>query len=69
MSVIDAVEAEGRDELTLDEARAYAEEQTYRYFGLSLDAFIKAVEDGSLPDDEPMVVHLALLTGARLHSC
>lgn len=60
---------EGRDELTHDEASAYAEEQTEKYFGLSVAQFVRSAEEGTLPEDDPMVVHLALLTGAKLHSC
>lgn len=60
---------EGRDELTPEEARAYAEEQTQKYFSMSFDQFVRSAEAGTLPEDEPMVVHLALLTGARLQTC
>lgn len=61
--------AEGRDELTAAEAREYVEAQTRTHFGLSIEDFIRKAEDGSLPEDDPVVVHLALLTGAKLHSC
>jgi hypothetical protein len=60
---------ENRDELTLDEARAFAEEQTQKYFGLTVADFVREAEAGRLPEDDPMVVHLALLTGAKLHTC
>lgn len=60
---------EGRDELTREEAREYAEEQTRKYFGLSIDEFVERAEAGSLDHDDPMVLHLALLTGADLRSC
>lgn len=69
MSIMDTVAAEGRDELTPEEARAYAEEQTQKYFRLSVEEFIAQAEAGALPEDEPMAVHLAILTGARLPSC
>lgn len=60
---------DGRDELTLDEARAFAEEQTQRYFRMSVEEFQRAVEAGVLAEeDHPMVVHVALLTGAKLHA-
>jgi hypothetical protein len=60
---------DGRDELTPDEARAFAEEQALKYFGMTVDEFRRAAEDGTLPEDDPMVVHVALLTGAELPSC
>lgn len=69
MSIMDTVAAEGRDELTPEESRAYAEEQTQKYFGLSVEDFIARAEAGQLPDDDAMVVHLAILTGARLQTC
>lgn len=58
-----------RDELTVDEARQYAEEQTDRYFGMSVAEFVRRAEAGQLDADNPMVVHLALLTGARIKTC
>ena len=57
-----------RDELTADEAHEYMEEQTLRYFGLSLAAFIAAAEANELPD-HPALAHLILLTGAQSESC
>lgn len=69
MSIMDTVAAEGRDELTPEESRAFAEEETQKYFGLSVDDFIAHAEAGRLPEDDAMVVHLAILTGARLPSC
>jgi hypothetical protein len=68
-TVLENAVAEGRDELTADEAREYVEAQTRLHFGLSIEDFIRKAEDGSLPEDDPVVVHLALLTGAKLHSC
>lgn len=67
--VLANVAKEGRDELTPEEAYQFADEQTRHYFGLSVEEFIKHAEAGELPHDDPMVLHLALLTGARLHSC
>ena len=60
---------EGRDELTPDEARQFADDQSRQYFGLSIEEFIERATAGELPHDDPMVLHLALLTGVRLHSC
>lgn len=60
---------EHRDELTEEEARAFAEEQTQKYFGLSVGDFVRQAEAGALSEDDPMVIHLAFLTGARLRSC
>lgn len=60
---------EGREELTPEESRRFAEEQVQRYLGLSVDEFLVRAEEGTLPEEDPMVVHLALLTGAKLHSC
>jgi hypothetical protein len=65
---MDRVIEDGRDELTPDEARAYAEEQTQKYFGMSVDEFNARAALGTLPDS-PHVVHVALLTGARLQAC
>lgn len=67
-TVVTAIEA-GRDELTHEEARAFAEEQTQEHFGLSVEEFAQRAADGTLPEDDPVVVHLALLIGVRLHSC
>lgn len=60
---------EHRDELTPEEAHAFADEQTRQFFGLSVEEFIERAEAGKLALDDPMTLHLALLTGARLHSC
>ena len=58
------------DELTLDEARQFAEDQTQRYFGVSVDEFRQHAAEGSLSgDDHPMFVHVAMLTGAVLRNC
>jgi len=59
---------ENRDELTAEEAAAFAEEQAQKYLGMSIGEFRRRAEDDSLPDD-PMVVHVALLAGVRVHSC
>lgn len=60
---------EGR-ELTADEARQYVAEQVQEHFGLTVEEFNRRAEAGELsPDDDPMVIHLALLTGVRLPSC
>lgn len=67
-AVSDAIQ-EGRDELTPEESRRFAEEQVGEYFGISVEEFRRRAEAGSLPEDDPMVVHLALLTGADLHTC
>ena len=42
---------------------ALLEERTRRYFGLSLEAFIRSFEAGEL-DDEPAALDIALLVGA-----
>ena len=60
---------EHRDELTQEEAQSFAEEQTRKHFGMSVEEFVRAADADRLPNDDPMVVHVALLTGARLHSC
>lgn len=69
MGVTDLVVAEGRDEMTPEESRAFAEEQTQQYFGITVAEFLHRAAEGTLPEDDPMVIHLALLTGARLNSC
>lgn len=61
--------SEGRDELTAEEAAEFIEEQTRLHFGLSVEDFIKKAEEGSLPHDDPAVLHVAMLAGARLPSC
>lgn len=61
--------AEGRDELTRDEARRYVEQQTEAHFGLSVDKFVAAARDGTLDPDDPFVLHLALMTGVKLDAC
>ncbi len=65
---LDQAIAEGRDELTDDEAREYLDAQTRTHLGMSLDEFIRAADEGSLPE-HPAVPHLVLLTGARPVSC
>lgn len=56
------------NELTPAQARAFLEEQTQRYLGLSLENFYRLADEGQLPDD-PVVPHLVLLSGARPGSC
>jgi hypothetical protein len=60
---------EDQDELTLAEARELAEEEACNHFGMTVDEFRRAAKEGTLPEDDPMVAHLALLTGAEIHSC
>lgn len=69
MSIMDKVIAEGRDELTQEESHALVEEETQEYFGLTVEEFVRRAEEGTLPADDAMVVHLALLTGAKLKRC
>ncbi len=68
-TTLPGMDQEGRDELTPDEFAQLLEEQTRRYFGISVAEFRSRAEEGSLPVDHPMVIHLALLTGANLHAC
>lgn len=51
-------------ELTPEEFRALLEERTRYYFGMSLDEFTAALDEGRL-DDEPAAMDLAILIGAR----
>lgn len=60
---------QGRDELTDEEARQFAEEQAQEYFRMSVDEFAAKAQEGSLPQDDPMVIHLSLLIGAPLDAC
>lgn len=60
---------EGRDELTAEETRAFLEEQTRKHYGLDLATFVEQAEAGEIPADDGVLVHLALLTGAKLPSC
>ena len=59
--------AEDRD-LTEAEARAFVEEQTLEYFGLTYDEFVAAAEADEL-SAHPALAHLVLLTGVRSNSC
>lgn len=61
--------ADGRDELTPEEAAQFAADQAQEYLGISLEEFRRRAADGTLPDDDPMVIHIALLTGVELRSC
>jgi hypothetical protein len=61
--------AEGRDELTLDEAEQFADEQAQQYLGMPIDEFRRRAADDELPEGDPMVVHIALLAGVELHAC
>ncbi len=58
-----------QDELTPEEFARLLEEQTQRYFGLSVAEVRRRAEEGSLPEDHPMVIHLALLTNVKLLAC
>jgi hypothetical protein len=60
---------EGRDELTAEEAEQFADEQSREYLGMSIEDFRDHAARDELPHDEPMVVHVALLSGVELHSC
>jgi hypothetical protein len=60
---------EGRDELTPEEAEKFADEQARQYFDMSVADFRNQAAAGALPQDDPMVVHVALLAGVELHTC
>ncbi len=60
---------EGRDELTVEEAEQFADEQANKYLGMPIDKFRVLAAEDRLPNDDPMVVHIALLAGVELHSC
>ena len=60
---------EGRDELTVEEAEQFADEQAHKYLRMSIDHFRKLAAEDRLPKDDPMVVHIALLAGVEIHSC
>jgi hypothetical protein len=60
---------EGRDELTAEEMAEFAAEQVRTYLGMTVAEFRQHAQDGTLPMDNWMVVHLALLTGVDLPSC
>ena len=60
---------EGRNELTPEEAAQFAEEQAQQYLGMSIEDFKRCAASGELPEDNPMVVHIALLAGVELPSC
>jgi uncharacterized glyoxalase superfamily metalloenzyme YdcJ len=63
------VAKDGRDELTPDEAQQFASEQAKQYLGMTIEKFKELAAANELPDDDPMVVHIALLAGVELHSC
>ncbi|MDE0804528.1 MAG: hypothetical protein OSA99_14545 [Acidimicrobiales bacterium] len=67
--VLESAVAEGRDELTAAEAHAYVAAQARQHFDLSLEEFVQRARDGSLPEDDAVVVHLVLLSGAKLPAC
>jgi FKBP-type peptidyl-prolyl cis-trans isomerase (trigger factor) len=60
---------EGRDELTPEEAEQFADEQSRQYLGMSIGEFKELASNDALSHDDPMVVHIALLAGVKLHSC
>ena len=60
---------EGRDELTLEEAEKFADEQAREYLGISIKEFRRLASTGELSMDDPMVVHIALLAGVELPAC
>lgn len=57
-----------RDELMLEEARAYAEHQTQKYFGMSVEEFVAAVKRGEL-DGNAAAIHIAMLIGPNIPHC
>ena len=60
---------EERDELTAEEAEQFAEEQARKYLRMSIAEFRQRAHDGNLPEDDPVVVHIALLAGVELQHC
>jgi hypothetical protein len=60
---------EGRDELTPAEAEEFANEQTLEYLGMTIAKSRELAAAGHLPQDDPMVVHIALSAGVPLHTC
>lgn len=50
-------------ELTAEEFRALLEERCRRYFDMSLEEFLTALDAGEL-DDQPAAADLAILVGA-----
>lgn len=60
---------ENRDELTAEEAEQFADEQAQEYLDMSVSEFRERAAAGTLPADDPMVVHIALLAGVELHTC
>jgi hypothetical protein len=67
-TLAERLEADGRDQLTPDEARAFAAEQTQKYLGMTPEEFVAAADADTLPDS-PVVMHLALLLGVTLKRC
>jgi hypothetical protein len=63
------VTEEGRDELTVEEAEQFADEQAKKHLNMTIAEFKERAASGDLPHDDPMVVHVALLAGVELHSC
>jgi hypothetical protein len=60
---------DGRDELTADESERFVDEEARRYLGMSVGEFRKRAAADDLPEDNPMVVHIALLAGVQLQHC
>jgi hypothetical protein len=53
-----------KTELTSEEFSELVEKRVQAAFGMSLDEFEAALEDGRLDPDEPHVAALAILVGA-----
>lgn len=67
-TLADRLEADGRDELTQEEASEFAAEQTEKCLGMTPEEFVEHAADDTLPDS-PVVLHLALLLGVKLKRC
>jgi hypothetical protein len=62
---VDVKASDGQEPvLTEEELRAVLEERTKRYFNMTLDEFIRALDEGTLPDT-PTVTDIALFIHAR----
>jgi hypothetical protein len=68
-AVLNRARNQGRDELTAEESEEYLNEQSLRYFGIPITEFRQRAVADTLPADDPVVLHIALLAGVTLPHC
>lgn len=68
-TLVDGAEGAKSSELTLAEARAFAESQTQEHFSMPVEEFMRKSQAGAFDVEDPLVVHISLLIGARPPAC